>query len=131
MLEVGLSIVFLLADGVAQPTETCSRLAGEFEQTERSMAFTHDLNQRKYEIERDYARNLGVGTTRDMLEARQELEDDDREYLEKGDRIIELMKGHACSLPNHIMSWQTYSDAARFSQPQEEADRQPSERGLW
>lgn len=103
-------INLLLAAAIASSSPTCVKLSKDFENNERGYATTRQLYKRWYDIEQTaYLMAPDAAGLRDIAAAKARLDATDKDYLDSGDRIITLMTGHKCPLPDHVTSWTTYS----------------------
>jgi hypothetical protein len=133
MIVIGV-LFWLAAMAAAPPTssETCARLAKDFDRNEDIMALIHDVNvelddanQAFVEAMRPSEENLArleaqagrrppgyVGGASDRARAAasaSKIKSDDETYLGNGDRITTLLLANKCSPPDHVTTWVTYS----------------------
>lgn len=115
MRRVAYALVFLAEVAEAQTaegpnSESCSRLAADYNGNEWQMAMMHDINTDLHRIDLEAVKEIGTAEARAEAEkSAQKIKADDDEYLVKADRIVTLMLAHRCEAPDHVTDYFEYS----------------------
>ena len=89
-----------------QTISPCEKLLGAFASNEVTYTMIDDTNQSLLASEKKFAE-----ATKDfsLWESRlREMAADREEFSKKGDRLVTLLSGHGCPLPDHVASPETF-----------------------
>lgn len=93
-------LALVLAGGAPRPLSVCEQLQRDFDNNELVFGIIRKTNDGVTAAARTFANATGNRTS--LLEAQRKSKADDAEFMAKGDRIVTLMAGHRCPLPDHV-----------------------------
>lgn len=106
LTQVSMFVLILAAAAAPTAPSPCAKLSRDFTGNEVAYSISRRLEERLAESGHAYARATGDRSQADLYEDR--IAKTDVEYRAKGDRLITLMIGHKCELPDHVTSHLTY-----------------------
>lgn len=93
-------LALALAGGASSASPVCEQLQRDFDNNELVFGIIQQTNDGVKAAARTFANATGDRTS--LREAERTIEADNAKFIAKGDRIVALMAGHRCPLPDHV-----------------------------
>lgn len=102
-----ITLFVALAMQASAPTSSpCEKLLRSFAENEVTFTVIDDANQALLKADQNYAN--ATGDLNVVSRRLQTIAESRKEFAEKGDRIIPLLTGQGCPLPDHVASPATF-----------------------